>query len=108
MRVLFLLVETETTPEFPVLAGVSVSKRRFARAVDRMRIKRQLREAYRLNNTELKAAVAKDRQLWLMFVYVGRELEPSLRVDGKVKRLLAYIRQQISEASTEKRPDQRK
>lgn len=50
-KVLFLQ-ETEYTEPFPQIL-ISVSKRNFKRAVDRNRIKRLIREAYRLQKTEL-------------------------------------------------------
>lgn len=56
-------------------ATVSVSSRNFKKAVDRNRIKRQLREVYRLQKhpVEQKAAAGKN-QLALFFIYTGKEL----------------------------------
>lgn len=47
-----ILLKTEQDAKL----GVSVSKRYFKKAVDRNRIKRLLREVYRLNKAEFKAA----------------------------------------------------
>ena len=47
LRVIYL--KKDHNGNFPVQTGVSVSKRNFKRAVDRNRIKRLMREAYRLN-----------------------------------------------------------
>ena len=53
LRVVYLPVEEL---EAPVSILVSVSKRRFKRAVKRNRVKRQIREAYRMNKHGLLAA----------------------------------------------------
>lgn len=51
-------------------AAFSVPKRTFKRAVDRNRIKRQMREAYRLN----KAIIASSgKQYALFFIYIGKD-----------------------------------
>ncbi|HYG39476.1 MAG TPA: ribonuclease P protein component [Cytophagales bacterium] len=49
---IFYIKSQEVTPAFPQIL-FSVSKRNFKRAVDRNRLKRQIREGYRINKPEL-------------------------------------------------------
>jgi ribonuclease P protein component len=58
----------------PLLFGVSVSKRNFKKAVDRNRIKRMTREAYRTQKSPLVETLSdKNSTLAMMFLYIGRE-----------------------------------
>lgn len=73
-------------------AGFSVSTRYFKKAVDRNRIKRLMREAYRLQkNTLYNAVVASAKKLNVFFIYTGNELpEYELifeKMGASVKRL---------------------
>ena len=79
------LVYLETTFSDPVKikTGVSVPKRNFRKAVDRIRIKRLMREAYRLNKSVLFNNIT--TQYAFMILYIGKEktaygkLEPAMK-----------------------------
>ena len=58
-----------------LLFGTGVSAKNFKRAVDRNRIKRLTREAYRLQKSELRQKIgANNIQMNLFFIYIGKEL----------------------------------
>ena len=73
----FLVRYTHTTfdADFPYQIATTVSKRRFKRAVDRNRIKRLMREAWRLEKPRLLANWEKGGvQHAIVFVYIGKEI----------------------------------
>lgn len=75
---------------------VSVSKRRFKRAVKRNRVKRQIREAYRLNKSLLLPALAaKERQLAIAFIYLSDKLLPSDLIEERMKSALCRIAENL-------------
>ena len=77
------LIYLKTNDENKV--GVSVSKRIFSRAVDRNRIKRLLREAYRVNK---KMLIDNNVDGYaFMILYLGDNLPEFGAVDRKVKEL---------------------
>ncbi len=74
LRIVWMaLPQTEGAPS--VKAAFSVSKRTFRSAVARNRIKRRMREAYRLHKAELYTALsaAGCPPLELMVLYIARE-----------------------------------
>lgn len=93
--------EGKTIKSYPVLiryvqiendsnnVGVSVSKRNFKKAVDRIRIKRQLREAYRLNKEELTHSGSK---FAVMIIFIGRKEIPSAKLYETIKLLFKDLK----------------
>lgn len=69
--------------------AVSVPKRKAKLAVDRNRLKRQIREAYRLNNALLKTALKdKPEGLNIFLIYTGKEKEEYRFLEEKLKLIL--------------------
>ncbi|MCH5715454.1 ribonuclease P protein component [Niabella hibiscisoli] len=73
LRLVYLAEKNETGD---VKCGVGLTTRNFKHAVDRNRIKRLLREAYRLQQHDLKSQVANNHpiNLSLFLLYTGREM----------------------------------
>lgn len=94
LRVVYLPVEEL---DEPVAILVSVSKRRFKRAVKRNRVKRQIREAYRKNKHELLQVLqTKERQLAVAFIYLSDRLTDSAEIEARMKTALARIAENAS------------
>jgi ribonuclease P protein component len=83
--------------EAELLAGFGVSSRNFKKAVDRNRIKRTGREAYRLANGMLKEKVkASGVRLSLFLNYTGRELPDFHLVKEKMENILKKLEKECS------------
>lgn len=79
---------------------ISVSKRRFKHAVDRNRVKRQVREAYRLQRSILLDALSHERVsvpgLAIAFLWLSNEHMDSRVVHAKVRNLLERIAENLN------------
>lgn len=96
LRVVYLLTDQpdgDLQHETPVKMMVSVSKRHFKRAVKRNRVKRQVREAYRLNKEIVVSSMADfpNRQLLLGFIWMSDELHDTDTVARSMQVLLKRV-----------------
>jgi len=93
LKVLYNVVEDTAVP---IKAGVTVSSRRFKKAVDRNKIKRILREVYRLQKLPLQTALAENKtSLAIFFIYTGKELPVFNELHQKVGIILQKLQNQI-------------
>lgn len=84
---------TEGCPAVQVL--ISVPKKRLHHAVDRNRVKRQLREAYRQNKQLLTDNVPEGSAVFLAFIWLSEKHLPSAAITQRVKDLLVGIAQAL-------------
>lgn len=80
-----------TRGEVAVQLAVVVSKRRFKHAVDRNRVKRLMREAYRLQKQGFDLVT--DSTLQMCWLFVGREL-PTFE---QVRKAVGHLARKMSE-----------
>jgi ribonuclease P protein component len=86
-RVLYMV--TKSAEKSALLFGAGVSAKNFKKAVDRNRVKRLTREAYRLQKKNLQEKTkAGNMQLNIFFIYTGRELPGYDEVYKKVGVIL--------------------
>jgi len=96
LRVVYLLTDQpdgDLQHVVPVKMMVSVSKRHFKQAVKRNRVKRQVREAYRLQKQLITEPMATrpQQQLLIAFIWLADELYTSDEVAKHVAQLLNRI-----------------
>jgi ribonuclease P protein component len=91
LRVIYL--KEEHMGNFPVQASVSVSKRNFKLAVKRNRIKRLMREAYRLNKYILYDNL--DSKYIMMYIYLAKEEETFQVIENKMQELMHKLIKKI-------------
>ena len=97
LRVVYMWLSPEES-EAKVSIMTSVPKKRFKHAVDRNRVKRQIREAYRLNKHILSDAMdvaEEEKHLVVAFIWLDNRLHSTQEIGFKVKKLLHHIAESI-------------
>ena len=102
-----LFLEGKTISKFPIkifflpkenleanLAAFAVPKRNFKSAVDRNRVKRQLREAYRLNKQILDEIHGK--KFVMLFLYLGKVKPQYAELENAIVNLLKKLHNENS------------
>ncbi|MEY2793338.1 MAG: Ribonuclease [Bacteroidota bacterium] len=87
-RVLSLNQDTNyTTPQILI----SITKKRFKKAVDRNLLKRRTREAYRLHKPFFHEINGKKLPQYIAFIYIGNTIESFQKIEKKMIALLELL-----------------
>ena len=98
IRVVYLPVAL--TGNYPVQIMISVPKKKFKSAVTRNRIKRQMREAYRLNkNVIYQHLKNKNQQLAVTLIFTGKEMVDYAQIEHKIILSLQRLVRNYGEAT---------
>tara|TARA_R110002049_G_scaffold2846_4_gene23139 strand:+ start:5802 stop:6200 length:399 start_codon:yes stop_codon:yes gene_type:complete len=94
-----IYVQTKHTSDFPCQVGVSVAKRNFKLAVDRNRLKRLMRETYRLQKGIVYDNL--EEPYVFMISYIGREEFKYEELYLKMEKLLTLFINKIKDTTDE-------
>lgn len=99
LRIVFCKRErNEEQPDVSIM--VSVSKKKFKRAVKRNRIKRLVKEAYRLNKTPFYTICNRyNIGLDIAFLYLKNELSEYVEIEKAVLKTAALLETKLSETN---------
>lgn len=98
LRVVYLLSSEYKTP--PVSVLISIPKKRIKSAVNRNRIKRLIREAYRLNKLAVSdLCVERGLRLDVGFIYVKDDIVQFADIVKAMKKALAELRKRIEDVA---------
>jgi len=100
-KVLYLIAPlTSDTRNSYLQAGFSAPAKTFKKAVDRNRIKRLTKEAYRLQKHALSEQLSTtNQQLFVFFIYTGKEIPEQALVMEKINAALKKLSEAIGKTS---------
>ena len=84
--------------EYPAQIAISVAKKRFKRAVKRNRIKRLIREAYRLNKFKLYERIPRDKRWDILFIYLGDTVVEYVKIEKAIAGVFRKMEKYIEES----------
>ncbi len=90
LRIIY--IESELDSDFPAQFALSVPKRAFPKAAHRNRIRRQIREAYRLNK-HLLYEVLQDhnKQYAIMLIFTAKKPLPYADIEKAVQKIIRKL-----------------
>ena len=100
LRIVYMAIPKEEAPQsmddVPASILISVPKKRFRNAVDRNRLKRLIREAYRTNKGVLwQVLEEKDYRVAIAFISITDKMPTFYQVNKAVARALIIISEKI-------------
>lgn len=94
LRVVWRVDERRENPKARFL--ITVPKKRLRHAVDRVLMRRRIRESYRLNRHHLEA-MPTGRPIDMAFIYVSDSVKPYPRIESAMIKALKKICQQVAD-----------
>jgi ribonuclease P protein component len=93
-----LRIEKDNDKTVPVLMGAGVGNKYFKNAVDRNRIKRCIRESYRLQSIQIKSLLLeKGWQLHVFFIFTAKEISQLTNITAKMNLILQQLESMITD-----------
>jgi ribonuclease P protein component len=89
LKITYTLKEIDTLSAAQI--GVGVSSRYFKKAVDRNRVKRLLRESYRLQKFSLLELLPEKKQVSVFILFVGKEIGETSMIPEKMQLILQKL-----------------
>lgn len=93
IKITYLLEEIDSRSK--VQMGVGASSRHFKKAVQRNRIKRLLRESYRLEKNNLLELLPAKKQLTAFLLFIGKDLSETELIPQKMQLVLDKLANSI-------------
>ena len=102
LRIVYILDDEADSNQQSISVLISVSKRKFKRAVKRNRVKRLIREGYRLNKSEYFDLLhTNNKSLDIAFLYLKDELPTFSEIEKSIKKAAVMLNDRIEKGGKE-------